>query len=269
MDFDTHFGVENKRLLDLNSFIHRGTELFEYHMNHIYLTRNYATLLSHKLNANIDIKKLEYISLAHDLFKERSLGKKKTFVNWDGFQVPLDINRYVRLNLDVLEKYGMDMYFNTDVQLHSLTAGIFLVKEFGITDPSVIYPIMFHSCPIIPVYETLDTRIQEIVDIIMLADKLSSNYLKINYRDMRARVDLDKIVFGVSGNEFNYTLGLYISRLLAQGASKEEQSVLSTQYYHKRLSEVNPLISRNYSVRRLGGYVAWPLRKSSQVWKMQ
>ena len=54
------------------------------------------------------------------------------------------------------------------------------------------------------VYEKLDKKIQTMIDITMLADKLSSNYLRINFRKVDVRIDLDQVVFGLSGNEFNY-----------------------------------------------------------------
>jgi len=267
MSFFTHFAVECKRLLDLNEFIHNGTELFNYHMNHIDLVRRYATLLNRKLLVNINIRKLEYIALAHDLFKERSLNKEHISVNWRGHQVPQDTNRYVRLNLQVLEEYGLDEYFNTDVQLHPLAAGIFLIKEFGINDKEILYPIMFHSCPIITIYERLDLRTRYMIDIVMLSDKLSSNYLKINNRNKKVRIDLDKAVFGALGNELNYTMGLFLARLISQGESKGEHGILATEYYHKRLNESNPLIPKKYSLRGLGGSCTWP-KRNSQAWKM-
>lgn len=257
---------EAQRLLDLNEYIHCENKLLDYHRNHVYLVRNYAWLLNEKLQTNIDPLLLEFIALAHDLFKERALDKKLVTANWEGYEIPHDLNRYVRLNLDLLERLGLDDYFNTDIQLHPQAAGIFLTKELGVKDPQILYPVMFHSCPIIPVYKTLSPEIQTIVDIVMLADKLSSNYLKINTRDMKVRTDLDQIVFGESGNEFNYTLGLLVARLISQGNSKEPNSVEATKFYHQRLLQTNPLISKKINLRRLGGEKLWPKRKSL-LWK--
>lgn len=257
--------LDSDRILDLNEFIHKDSKLFDYHINHIHLTRRYALLLADRLGSNIDPNKLEYIALAHDLFKERALNKKKIFVEWEGLQVPQDINQYVRLNLDILEGLLLDEYFNTDIQLHPQAAAIFLIKEFGINDPEIIYPIIFHSCPIIPVYETLSQQTREAVDIIVLADKLSSNWLKINTRTVKVRTDLDLMVFGLNGREFNYTLGLLVARLISQGNSKEKNSVISTNHYHKRLKDQNPLTMQNISLRKLGGNAIWPKRKS-QHW---
>lgn len=258
------FNPNNQMLLSLNQFIHHENKMYEYHMAHIKLVRKYALIINKRCGCKLNEQKLSYIALAHDLFKERSLDPNKT-VTWKGFNIPQDTNRYVRQNLDLLEEYGLDDYFNTDIQYHALTAGLFVLKEFNITDKEILYPIWFHSCPIIPIYEELSPRIQNMVDTIMLADKLSSNYLRINLRHVDVRIDLDQAVFGTSGNEFNYTLGLFIARLIGQGKSEEEQSKIATEFYYKRLSDMNPIISKSYSIRKLGGTKQWPPRKSQAL----
>lgn len=258
---------ESNMLIKLNEFIQSESKQFKYHMNHIKLVKKYALLLNRKLNTHLSSHKLSFIALAHDLFKERGLDKSKDdTIFWNNHNIPQDLNKYVRSNLHVLEKFNLDDYFNTDVQLHALAAGIFVHTELGIDDPEILYPIMFHSCPIISVYETLDSKIRNSVDIIMLSDKLSSNYLRINFKGTPVRVDLDLALFGSNGQEFNYTTGLFLARLISQGSSKEEQSVIATDYYYKRLQSVNPIISKNYSIKKLGRNTIWPRRKS-QVWK--
>lgn len=252
---------ESQMLLDLNKFIHHDNKMFEYHIKHIKLVRRYALIINKLLNAHIDEKKLSFIALAHDLFKERSLDPNKS-VSWRGIEIPQDTNRYVRQNLDILEEYDLDDYFNSDMQYHALSAGIFIIKEFNIKDKEILYPIFFHSCPIISVYETLSQRIRTMVDIIMLSDKLSSNYLRINLRKVEVRIDLDQVVFGSSGYEFNYTLGLFIARLISQGKSEETQSKIATDYYFNRLCDMNPIISNDYSIKMLGGAKIWQPRKS-------
>lgn len=257
---------ESNMLLDLNTFIHHDNKMYDYHMRHIKLVRKYAILLNKKLNSHISVCKLTYVAFAHDLFKERSLDPKLS-ITWKGHDIPQDTNRYVRSNLDVLEEYGLDDYFNSDVQLHALSAGIFLRKELGITDKEILYPVMFHSCPIISVYETLSPRLRNMVDIVMLSDKLSSNYLRINMREVPVRIDLDQVVFGSNGLEFNYSLGLFIARLISQGKSEEEQSTIATEYYYKRLCDINPVIQKDYSIKKLGGSKIWQKRKS-QAWRI-
>jgi len=263
------FYTQSKLLLNLNKFTQKERLTFNYHMKHIKLACRYALLLNHKLGLPADPIKISYAALAHDILKDIGLDPSKDGkVNWNGHNIPQDLNRYVRMNLDILDEFNLSDYFNTDVQLHALAAGIFLYKEFGITDKEILYPVMFHSCPIIDVYKTLDDKIKTSVDIMMLADKLSSNYLRINYRNHLVRVDLDKTVFGENGNEFNYSLGLYIARLIAQGKTPDKQSEITTEYYYKRLKSVNPLVGKNNGIKQLGVNKFWPKRKS-KVLKMQ
>lgn len=263
------FQDQLKMFEELNRFIHSG-ELESYHMKHIFLMEKYAIHLANKLDCQVyrEIPEYyQYITLTHDLFKEKSLKKNKRFVEWNGVQVPHDLNWYVRSNLDILELYDLDDYFNTSIQYHSLAAGIFLYKEFNIQSPDILYPVWFHSCPIIPVYLKLNSTIQRMVDIVVLADKLSSNYLRINFLESKVRVDLDQIVFGNDGHELNFTLGLFIARLINMGNSKEEQSRLATEYYHDRLMKINPLIPKKYSISKLGGARLWE-KRNSQVLQM-
>lgn len=258
---------ESEMLLDLNREIQSiNVEKFKYHMEHITMVRKYLLLLNEKLGLRINRRKLSYIGLSHDLFKERGLDPNRE-LEWNGHKIPQDNNRYVRENLDLLGEYGLDDFFNTDVQYHALAAGIFLHKELGISDPEILYPIFFHSCPIIEIYETLNKRIQNMVDMTMLADKLSSNWLRINLNETEVRIDLDAAVFGITGMEFNYTLGVFLARLISQGKSEEEQSKIATEFYYKRLCDINPLIAKTYSVKKLGGNQIWQ-KRNSQASKM-
>lgn len=261
------FISDEKVLMELNEHIHHENKLFEYHMKHIRLVQKYALALNKRLNLNLSNRKLTYIAYAHDMLKERSLDPTKPDIIFKGKTIPQDLNRYVRSNLDMLEPYGLDDYFNSSCQLHAIAAGILLIKEFKIDDPEILYPVMFHSCPIISVYETLPIRTRNMVDVVMLSDKLSSNYLRINFRKSPVRIDLDQVVFGSTGMELNYSLGLYIARLLGQGKCEEEQGKIATEFYYKRLCESNPFIFENYNIKKLGGNKVWPERKS-QLWKM-
>ena len=256
---------EIRMILDLNKFIQIGSKQYNYHMKHIELTKRYAIIISKKLGYNIDNRKLAYVAYAHDILKERGL-TPMTSRCWRGHMIPQDLNRYIRTHLSVLEQFGLEDYFNTDVQQHPLAAGIFLYEEFGIKDPEILYPIMFHSCPIISVYETLSNNVKNMIDIISLADKLSSNYLRINMKKSEVRIDLDQLVFGSNGREFNYSLGLFVARLISQGNSQEVNSIKATEYYHKRLLEDNPLMGLKIdSIKKIGGNKIWPERKSQLV----
>lgn len=254
--------TDSQMLLNLDEFIQHNSKMYRYHRKHIKLVRRYAYIINDRLGNKLSKKKLSYISLAHDLFKEVGLDPNRKDVIWNDHVIPQDTCRYVRTNLDVLEEYGLDEFFNTDVQYHALSAGIFVRTELGVTDEEILYPIFFHSCPVISIYKTLSPRVRMMIDVTTLADKLSSNYLRINYRERDVRIDLDQTVFGNSGMEFNYSLGLFLARLISQGKSEEKQSKIATEYYYNRLCEINPVISKTYSIKRLGEAKKWPKRKS-------
>lgn len=256
--------IELKTFLDLDHFIQsRSPEYYEYHKRHIKLAQKYMLNLNRKMDLHLNERKLSIIALAHDLFKEQGLDStKEGLIKWNGLNIPQDNNRYVRTNLDVLEEFDLDDYFNTSIQLHPLSAGIFFYNELGIKDPEILYPIMFHSCPIMHVYKRLGFRIQQMIDLMILSDKLSSNYLRINFRHVEVRIDLDLVTFGPSGKELNYSLGLYLARLIGQGDDKEKEGLKSLDYYYQRLCKVNPLIVNNPSIKKLGGNKIWPERKS-------
>lgn len=226
---------------ELNKLIHAHSRRGEYHLQHIRLTAEYASRIADKLAVPLDRYKLKYAALAHDLLKEKEFSKEVNQIDKNGIEIPQDLNWYVRTNLNVLEEFGLDLYFNTDIQLHALAAGIYLYKQIGITDTEILYPIFFHSCPIVSVYETLNPCTQLIVDIMMLSDKLSSN--KLNRGLKKLTCNLEPAVFGEFGDEFHFTLGLLIARLIGQGKSTEKQSVLATEFYYKRLLNTHPYIS--------------------------
>lgn len=245
-----------KELIQMNEFIHKDYENLEYHMAHIKLANKYALMINERLGKPVDDEKLTICALSHDLLKEHGL-KPGNIVDYSGIVIPQDTTDYVRRNLEVLEDYGMDDYFSSDASYHALAAAIFMRKELDISDPHLLWPVMFHSCPIISVYEELIPEIKTEIDIIALADKLSSNMLKINMLDKKAKCDLDMIVFGESGNEFSYTLGLYIARLIATDKSCGHQGRIANTYYHSRLC-TNSLIVNNI---KLEGKELWPKRK--------
>ena len=250
------FSQVKETMYRLNRAAHADYSKLNYHMSHLEYVYKYTIKISRKLGIPVDTNKWAYISYGHDLLKEHGLDPNK-HVTWKGIEIPQDPNRYVRMNLDVLEEYKVEEYFNSDMQYHALASAIFMVKEMHIISPEIIYPIMFHSCPIMDIYNTLPKHLQTSIDITMLADKLSSNWLRINLLDKEVCCDLDLAVFGESGREFNYTLGLYLARLISQGKSDGGQSKITTEYYYDRLCMTNPLIKKK---PELGGKQQWPKR---------
>ena len=131
--------VQNDMLLNMNEFIQRNRPSLSYHITHIKLVEKYALILHKKLNSNTEIGKINYMALCHDILKERGLNPKlEGSVYWRNHNIPQDLNRYVRMNLDVLDEFNLSDYFNTDIQLHALAAGIFIRKELNITDPEIL-----------------------------------------------------------------------------------------------------------------------------------
>lgn len=251
----------------LAALIHENTPEGDYHMAHLYMVSRYACYLNDRLGFGLDSDVLTFIAYAHDLLKERSLDPKvKGTIVLAKHEIPQDTRKYVRLNLDILDEYGIGDYFNTSMQYHSLAAGIFVHRELGERDPNILYPIFFHSCPIVSVYETLDQTTQRYVDVIMLADKLSSNYLKIHVRRCKSKLDLDLAVFGPDQSELNYSLGLVLARLITHGNSKEKQGILATKMYYDRLKSMYPAIpSVDDMYKSLGGQRKWPKRRNQLV----
>ena len=253
------YKYQHTKLLKLNHFIQSlDEERLEYHMKHIKLAMKYALLLNRRLGYPTNSKKLAYVALLHDILKEKSFKPDDQERKYEDLVIPSDVVKYVRLNLDILEEFDMADYFNSDAQWHPLAGGIFVYKELGIKDPEIIYPIMFHSCPIIAVYKGLDYRTRTMCDIMMLADKLSSNYLRINYKEHQVSLDLDAAVFGLGGKEFNYSLGLLLARLINTGKIEGEESKITNEYYLNRFLETNPWVKEV----KIGGSKKWPKRKS-------
>ena len=253
------------QLVEINQFTRNDCKegWLQYNMRHCSLMHQYASILVERLHYEVDDHVLQLIAWSHDLFKEKVLDKKQEYKEFDNIKLPQDINRYIRTNMSILEKYNTDMYFNSDIQLHPQAASIFLYQTYDISEPLIIYPILFHSCPIMKVYHTLDENIRTLVDIIVLADKLSSNYLRI-HSNKTTLFNLEQIVFGVDTNEFNFSLGLLVARLIAQGKSTEANSLESTAHYYARAKEINPLLMASSNLLK-GKPKLWPKRKSLLV----
>lgn len=228
-------GSEYRMLFDIVKHIYQanGRKNVNDVLNHLQMVQQYSAIINNRMKLGLDQSKLNCIAYAHDILKEKGLDIHKPNLSWNNHEIPQDLNRYVRLNLDILEKYSLDEYFNTDVSLHALSAGIFLLKEFGLSDAEIMYPICFHSCPVISIYETLPEKTRDMCDVIILADKLASNQQKIK-KGHPTVCDLDLITFGQSGNEMNYSLGIYVAMQLKRGESKGEQSRLAVEYYKTR-----------------------------------
>jgi hypothetical protein len=232
-------------ILKLNDKMREGCKWHDTHMHHITLVKDYATHINKMLGNPVNRHKLGFAALAHDTLKENYNEKTQVI---DGINIPGSIKEYVCSHIDIITKYVPEEYLYTDLQFHATGATIFLEKEMGITDPEILYPVLFHSLPVIEVYQNLDPKIQTMIDIMVLSDKLSSNWLRINKMDEEVRCDLDHIVFGPNGNEFNYVLGIYAARLIGAGKKPDYVNDTCTIHYFHRLHTQNPLV--NMKIRR-------------------
>ena len=123
-------------ILGLNQAIHGKSEEYQYHLHHIHLVKLYAQIINQHLGNLYSDEQLRFIACAHDLFKERGFIRGRSIL-WNGILIPQDNNRYVRLNIQTLEEFGLADYFNTDIQLHGLASGIFLKNRLHITRISI------------------------------------------------------------------------------------------------------------------------------------
>lgn len=230
-----------EKMIQLNYLIHNKNSRVNYHMNHIKLSARYASKLCDMTNNKRLKRKMQFIMITHDLLKDKCFDDKVNEIKINNYIIPTNLNWYVRTNLDVLIPYKLDDLFNTSIGLHPLAVGIFMIKTFHINDESILYPLMFHSCPIISIYKTLSNDIKFMVDITMLSDKLSSSTICKN-NNKPIPYDLHKITFGENDNELNLSLALYITRLITQKKSNEKYSIEATKHYLDRLKRINPLI---------------------------
>jgi hypothetical protein len=247
-----------RMLIDLDEANQKDSLPFGYHRHHIDLVCEYALIINERLNAKLDKVKLASIAYAHDLFKEVGLDidKEKIF---NGKIIPQDIKKYISENKDVLDEYGMKDYVENYTD-HAVASAIYLIEEYNIKDKDIIYGILFHSCPIIPIYERLDEETKMYVDIITLSDKLSSNYIQLNSH-MKVRCNLEEIVFGKNGNEFNYTLGLFLARMISKGKDKDPINEESLEYYRNRLKSLFPFFP-DMKLKDIGEKRKWEKSKS-------
>ena len=236
---------------------HCSQELKQYHKDHCRKLIEYGNDIFAHLGIHDCRWELELIAYGHDLFKKYSLDRGE--LELEGIKIPYDTKKYIDENKDVLEKFGLSMIDSENFSKHPTAAGIFLYKELGIEDPALIYPVFFHSCPVVSVYRELDERTRTLVDVVMLADKLSANSLTRDFKKWHKKVNMDLCLYGETGREFNYTNALLTAKILGQAGSKDVISVESVRYYYYRACEQNPALDK-YS-RLLGGKKPWKLKK--------
>lgn len=233
------------KIFNLGKEIHKDDPYRSAHMetSAVYAERILAVLIddAEDKKKNELLWKIKCAAIGHDILKDKYFNKDAEDKIINGYTIPQNLETYIQKNMDVLEKFKMDKYLNTAVQDHAVASGIFIHNNFGIDDEMIIYPIMFHSCPILPVYQILNDNLQKMIDVMVLSDKLSASIVKPQF-DKKVKIDLKSMLYGISGCEFNFTQALLMARLIGHDNSKDAHSNMMVEYYHERALQTNPLI---------------------------
>jgi len=235
-----------KVLIDTNILLHRHEEEFNYHIIHCYLMESYMNLIADKYDKyNFDKSLFPIIAFGHDLLKDRE-NKFSTF--------------YQKNTSNRKRFFLSDSMYNS-LSTHAYRSAEFLSNyPFNVTEGKILFPILFHSIPIIDVMiKYLSPATREYINLTMLCDKLSSNYWRIT-NGIKTWCDLDKIVFGDNGDELNYNKGLYYARLLNGIKYKNKYSIQAEEYYRKLY---DPSVNIKLEEKKL-----WEKRNNQQL-KMQ
>lgn len=246
-------------LKDMDAFISKENIWREYHKKHIHLVYEYAKVLNERLGNKLDNNKLQLSAYAHDILKESSLViSKDGTVFYEDINIPQDLRKYIKDNKEITDSFGLPENINNEAMFHGIAISILMKKEFGIDDMNILYPIIFHSCIIVDIYEKLSEETQLYIDAIRLADKLSSNYLKLN-AGKKVRCFIEDMVFGPN-NDFNFTIGVYIARLIG-GTSDNELDKKAIKFEYDRVRKIYPFIDIKKK-KELGEKKLWEKRNS-------
>jgi len=229
-----------------------------YRIRHARLTVDYTERLMRSFHILVvdDRRKLSIAARFHDLLKaDATLGSGSSqlvFAKMAELGFPTDLKEYIYTNSEYFPTLGVQG-FTENIAEHALALVLHMLVHYDILDREILYPILFHSCPILPTYSKLNQRRQTMIDIITLADKLSSNALRLlgDADGKKAPFNLHLAVFGVDDCEFNFTEGLFLARLLSQGKSQDPYSLVMTQYYFQRLKERSPLWAKTNNIPNL------------------
>ena len=219
---------------------------FNYHMKHCFVMEKYMNIIADKYDKfKFDKKLFSIITWSHDLLKDRE-HKFSTFY---------------QKNTSNRKRFFLSDKMYDSVSTHAYRSAEFLSNyPFNVIDGKILFPILFHSVPIIDIMvKCLSQDTREYINITILADKLSSNYWRI-YNNIETPCDLALEVFGNNFDKFDYFKGIYIARLLDDYKYKNIYSTEATEYYRKLYDE-NQYI-------KLGEKKIWEKRKNP-LFKMQ
>ena len=229
-------------------------------MAHLELFKMYAFEINLRLGSPFSQEDLATIAYAHDIFKDDNHRVQYTNNGEDIFVTKEDIlSRYG----SSIEYFGFKKGEKAALSEHAKCAALFIMNCEEIVDynKDILYPIIFHSLPILRVYRDLTREIQLMIDLTVVADKCSSNYLRIQ-QYVPCNFRMDDILFGMDGKEFNFTTALFAARLIgSEGYNDDFNKDINTFYLH-RLNRINPFVINKLNIKDYGRKKIWERKQS-------
>lgn len=237
-----------KMLINMNIYLHIYEDKFYYHIKHCWLMEKFMNIIASKdTSFNYNRELLPIIAWSHDLLKDRE----------DKF------SKFYKENKNNLKRFHLTEEMYKSISPHGYRAAEFLSNyPFNITDGKILFSVLFHSVPIIDVIENILTEsTRKYVDLTLLCDKLSSNYLRIHEGE-KVLADIGKEVFGDNYDKLDIYRGLYIIRLFAKIIDKKnnEYDKQATEYYRKKWNEKYTIV--------LGEVKEWEKRENPLLMKV-
>lgn len=202
------------KAIKLNKKIHKNSAKYKYHMNHIIRAATYGAEINAKLDFPVERNKLNFALLMHDILK----GSVSAEYMDDNDKK----SDYIKDNYNILNKLNLYQYWKK-MSKHAVAGGIFvynLLKESNNLDGNedIVRAIMFHSYPIVAVYKNLNKSNRIMIDIVVLADKLSSNWIKINDPSEESpKYYLEEELYGKDKKQIKFDYALVKAREIGMG----------------------------------------------------
>jgi len=200
----------------------------------------FMNVVSEKIDYKFDKKLFPIIAWSHDLLKDR----ENSF------------SKFYQENKNNIKRFHLTNEMRKALSEHAYRSAEFLSNyPFNITDGKILYSILFHSSPIIEIMNNvLSKDTKEYVNLTILCDKLSSNYLRI-INNEETYFNLVNTLFGENLDEFNYDDGLYlISTFNNIYNNKYSKEVVE---YYKSKSKL--------SITRIEELKLWPRNEKLQL----
>ena len=99
------------------------------------------------------------------------------------------------------------------------------------------------------------------IDLTVVADKCSSNYLKIQ-QYVPCNFRMEDILFGMDGKEFNFSAALFAARLIGSENYSDEFNKDINIFYLHRLNRINPFIMDKVHIKDYGRKKIWERKPS-------